>query len=665
MAARVDRRAATVRIINGLTRRSSACRASQWARCWLLVCALSWSAVRHAASRSAAVQDTYTSSKPQATSKSSGGQAVGSTPQSRYFLLPNNSYGAKCLDGRYGAKCLDGRYGAKCLDGRYDAKCLDGRYDAKCLDGRYDAKCLDGRYDAKCLDGSPPGYQYREGYGEASGWWHIHLPGGGWCASLDKCLARSKSKLGSTRGLQNGMPTGSRSSRKASNDNGDPDAPPRGITSADAATNPTFYNWHLVRPVYCDGGGFAGRAGYKAAGNGSEGVHMDGWRIIHAILSDLRKSRGMTAPTHILLSGTSVGWQAVIPFSPQQTSPSSRSAQEQGHDGTSAHSTVGQLGGRAGGRDAVRSAAASLPARARQVHHGRGALCGPTSPAHPSPRPPPRPPSCPPFCPPSCPPSYPPSCPPDAEDRTKRRAFAGMVKATVGLHNMRVNWRCSQTMSPANQWRCFFPHQALRFVSSPVLAVNSLFDYRALMLGNQLPANQAQATACLRQIAKEGGTDLLKLVTSQSWRHDRSTLVEIQSGGTLFPGGDYKGGSLEIGLTSTVEEGDSPGNGKGGKRKGKGGGGGAGKGRRVRGSAGAAAAEASVCAPEEHRAVLNVAWQMIQLTDAASMELGPTVSTFVTPAIAHCALTSPKWDSLMDKGVTLRDAVTTWYKRPL
>ncbi|CAI5535659.1 unnamed protein product, partial [Closterium sp. Naga37s-1] len=131
----------------------------------------------------------------------------------------------------------------------------------------------------------PPGYQYREGYGEASGWWHIHLPGGGWCASLDKCLARSKSKLGSTRGLQNGMATGSRSSRKANNDNGDPDAPPRGITSADAATNPTFYNWHLVRPVYCDGGGFAGRAGYKAAGNGSEGVHMDGWRIIHAILS--------------------------------------------------------------------------------------------------------------------------------------------------------------------------------------------------------------------------------------------------------------------------------------------------------------------------------------------------------------------------------------------
>ncbi|CAI5529329.1 unnamed protein product, partial [Closterium sp. Naga37s-1] len=341
----------------------------------------------------------------------------------------------------------------------------------------------------------------------------------------------------------------------------------------------------------------------------------------------LRKSRGMTAPTHILLSGTSVGWQAVIPFSPQQSSPSSRSAQEQGHDGTSAHSTVGQLGGRAGGRDAVRSAAASLPARARQVHHGRGALY--------------------------------------AEDRTKRRAFAGMVKATVGLHNMRVNWRCSQTMSPANQWRCFFPHKALRFVSSPVLAVNSLFDYRALMLGNQLPANQAQATACLRQIAKEGGTNLLKLVTSQSWRHDRSTLAEIQSGGTLFPGGDYKGGSLEIGLTSTVEEGDSPGNGKGGKRKGKGGGGGAGKGRRVRGSAGAAAAEASVCAPEEHRAVLNVAWQMIQFTDAASMELGPTVSTFVTPAIAHCALTSPKWDSLMDKGVTLRDAVTTWYKRPL
>ncbi|CAI7840348.1 unnamed protein product [Closterium sp. NIES-53] len=533
MAARVDRRAATVRIIVGQTRRSSTCRASQWACCWLLACALSWSAVGHASARRAALEGTYTSSKLQATSTSSG-QAGGSAPQSRYFLLPNNSYGAKCLDG------------------------------------------------------SPPGYQYREGYGEASGWWHIHLPGGGWCASLDKCLARSKSKLGSTRGLQNGMPTGSRSSRKASNDNGDPDAPPRGITSADAATNPTFYNWHLVRPVYCDGGGFAGRAGYRAAGNGSEGVHMDGWRIIHAILGDLRKNRGMTAPARILLSGSSAGGQAVV--------------------------TLCDL------------LPLLFPRALVKCIMDAGLFV-------------------------------------DAEDRTKRRAFAGMVKATVALHNMRVNWRCSQTMSAANQWRCFFPHQALRVVSSPVLAVNSLFDYRALMLGNQLPANQARATACLRQIAREGGTDLLKLVYSQSWRRDRSALAEIQAGGMLFPGGDYKEASLDNGLTSTVEEGNSTGNGKGGKRKGKGGGGGAGKGRRVSGSAGAAAAEA--CAPEEHTAVLNVAWQMVQYTDAASLELGPTVSTFVTPAIAHCALTSPKWDSLMDKGVTLKDAVTTWYKRPL
>ncbi|CAI5461772.1 unnamed protein product [Closterium sp. Yama58-4] len=285
--------------------------------------------------------------------------------------------------------------------------------------------------------------------------------------------------------------------------------PPRGITSADAATNPTFYNWHLVRPIYCDGGGFAGRAGYKAAGNGSEGVHLDGWRIIHAILGDLRASRGMTAPARILLSGSSAGGQAVV------------------------------------------------------------TLC-------------------------------------DWLPLLFPRALVKCIM-DAGLF---------VAMTPANQWQCFFPHQALRFVSSPVLAVNSLFDYRALMLGNQLPANQAQATACLRQIAKEGGTDLLKLVNSQTWRQDRSALAEIQSGGALFPGG-------------------------------------------------AAAAEAPVCAPEEHRAVLNVAWQMIQYTDAASLELGPTVSTFVTPAIAHCALTSPKWDSLMDKGVTLRDAVTTWYKRPL
>ncbi|CAI5460124.1 unnamed protein product [Closterium sp. Yama58-4] len=393
--------------------------------------------------------------------------------------------------------------------------------------------------------------------------------------------------------------------------------PPRGITSADAATNPTFYNWHLVRPVYCDGGGFAGRAGYKVVGNGSEGVHMDGWRIIHAILGDLRTSRGMTAPARILLSGSSAGGQAVVTLCDLLPLLFPRALVKcimdaglfVGERGSSWVSGAG-MGGSSGAVSALSlgPAGRTNALNRKQPHLTRPPIPSPT----PSPTPLPTP-----------VPTLPPT--PDAEDRTNRRAFAAMVRATVGLHNMRVNWRCSQTMTPANQWQCFFPHRALRFVSSPVLAVNSLFDYRALMLGNQLPANQAQATACLRQIAREGGTDLLRLVTSQTWRQDRSALAEIQSG-EMFPRG---------------------------------------KGRKVRGSAGAAAAEAPVCAPEEHRAVLNVAWQMIQYTDAASLELGPTVSTFVTPAIAHCALTSPKWGSLMDKGVTLRDAVTTWYKRPL
>ncbi|GJP42890.1 hypothetical protein CLOM_g2420, partial [Closterium sp. NIES-68] len=447
------------------------------------------------------------------------------------------------------------------------------------------------------LDGSPPAYQYRPGYGAASQSWHIHLPGGGWCSSLEKCLERANTKLGSTRGLQRlagGVPTGqsaSRSSSRASNDNGDPDAPPRGITSPDAATNPVFHNWHLVRPVYCDGGGFAGRAGYRAAANGSAGagVHLDGWRVIHAILADLRANRGMTAPARIVLSGSSAGGQAVV--------------------------TLCDL------------MPLLFPRALVKCIMDAGLFV-------------------------------------DAEDRTNRRAFAAMVRATVGLHQMRINWQCSQAIPPPNQWRCFFPHQALRHVASPVLVVNSLFDYRALMLGNQLPANQARATACLQQIAREGGTDLLKSIKTQRWRQEPSALAEIQTGGVLT-GGGYRGGDLGNRLTSTVEEGDSPGSGAGRRKEAKGAAGGSGE-KGMRGTGGVEAAAArSVCDPAEHRAVLNVAWQMIQYTDAAHLELGPTVSTFVTPAIAHCALTSPKWDSLTDKGVTLRDAVTRWYRRPL
>ncbi|CAI7776132.1 unnamed protein product, partial [Closterium sp. NIES-53] len=85
----------------------------------------------------------------------------------------------------------------------------------------------------------------------------------------------------------------------------------RGILSTDPRVNPTFHNWNLVRFVYCDGGGYAGRVRWKPV-NSSLIVYLDGWRISKAIFMDLRTRRGLTSATNIIMSGSSAGGQAVV-----------------------------------------------------------------------------------------------------------------------------------------------------------------------------------------------------------------------------------------------------------------------------------------------------------------------------------------------------------------
>ncbi|CAI5485784.1 unnamed protein product, partial [Closterium sp. Naga37s-1] len=165
-------------------------------------------------------------------------------------------------------------------------------------------------YGAKCLDGSPPGYYHRPGYAAGSAAWHIHLPGGGWCTSMAGCMHRAQTNQGSTRSRPTVIVRGGNDRDEGSA------SPARGINSPDPIVNPLFHNWHLVRPIYCDGGGFAGRAGWRAVrGGGSAGtagVYLDGWKIIHAVLNDLKQNRGMARAASILLTGSSAGGQAVI-----------------------------------------------------------------------------------------------------------------------------------------------------------------------------------------------------------------------------------------------------------------------------------------------------------------------------------------------------------------
>ena len=96
--------------------------------------------------------------------------------------------------------------------------------------------CMQG---AVCLDGSPPGYYIRPGYGNGTDKWIIHLEGGGWCKNESDCYERSKTDLGSSK---NWLPS------MALN----------GFLSDNSTVNPDFYNWNIIRVMYCDGGSFAG-----------------------------------------------------------------------------------------------------------------------------------------------------------------------------------------------------------------------------------------------------------------------------------------------------------------------------------------------------------------------------------------------------------------------
>ena len=89
-----------------------------------------------------------------------------------------------------------------------------------------------------CLDGSPPGYFIGKGSGSGASKWIIHQGGGGWCASNDECLQRSRTELGSSKLWPASFPLG-------------------GIFSDNKTVNGEFYNWNVVYLGYCDGSSFS------------------------------------------------------------------------------------------------------------------------------------------------------------------------------------------------------------------------------------------------------------------------------------------------------------------------------------------------------------------------------------------------------------------------
>ncbi|XP_059315875.1 pectin acetylesterase 8-like [Lycium ferocissimum] len=92
---------------------------------------------------------------------------------------------------------------------------------------------------AVCLDGSPPAYHFDKGFGAGVNNWFIQLEGGAWCNNATTCLARAKTRLGSSKLMAKTVSFS-------------------GILSNKAKFNPDFYNWNRIRIRYCDGASFTG-----------------------------------------------------------------------------------------------------------------------------------------------------------------------------------------------------------------------------------------------------------------------------------------------------------------------------------------------------------------------------------------------------------------------
>jgi len=141
---------------------------------------------------------------------------------------------------------------------------------------------------AACLDGSPPAYYFRPGKDTGSLKWFLIHEGGGWCTSLQDCLGRSKTILGS-----------SKTYGPIQTDN-------VGYYSNDSTINPLMYNWNMVHFKYCDGASFSGNNDTVTNVDGTN-LYFRGWKNQQAYLMDLSDNHMLQKGTDFVISGCSAG----------------------------------------------------------------------------------------------------------------------------------------------------------------------------------------------------------------------------------------------------------------------------------------------------------------------------------------------------------------------
>eukprot|EP00729_Bicosta_minor_P015858 gene15858-27694_t len=151
------------------------------------------------------------------------------------------------------------------------------------------------RRGAVCLDGSPPGHYFKPAATPAANTsWVVFMKGGAWCTSLDDCVGRSKSNLGSSTKFPSSYGV-------------------QGPLDPNPAMNPTFADWNHVILMYCDGASFAGNlteplhwSDPKNASNTAT-IYLRGARVLEYLIDDLIATRGLGRATNVLFTGGSAG----------------------------------------------------------------------------------------------------------------------------------------------------------------------------------------------------------------------------------------------------------------------------------------------------------------------------------------------------------------------
>lgn len=127
----------------------------------------------------------------------------------------------------------------------------------------------------------------------------IHFMGGGWCTSLDDCVGRSKTDLGSSKSF----------AKDKDSILGSWDGGVHGLFSSDPSVNPQWANWTKVYVRYCDGASFGGSVAAPVK-VGEDTIYFRGRQVLDAVLQHLLSS-GLSEAPAFLVNGCSAGGLSV------------------------------------------------------------------------------------------------------------------------------------------------------------------------------------------------------------------------------------------------------------------------------------------------------------------------------------------------------------------